>query len=106
MALKVTIPSAPLTAPPTRMALGGDAWFAREKFVDAVGNLNGAITSLQLSSIAGTSAVDQLPANVPVVSFGTGAPGGAGSEGYLYFDTSGSPYTGYVYHSGAWQQFS
>lgn len=58
------------------------------------------------ADLSGTLDVSQLPANVPVVSFGTGAPVSASTEGFLYFDTTGSPYHGYVYHSGAWNQFS
>jgi hypothetical protein len=49
--------------------------------------------------------VQQSIANAPVVSFGTGAPAGTATEGDLYFDTTGSPYHGYVWH-GAWQIFS
>lgn len=41
-----------------------------------------------------------------VVSFGSGAPTGTTDEASIYFDTSGSPYHGYVFHSGAWHQFS
>lgn len=50
--------------------------------------------------------VQQSIASAPTVSFGAGAPGGTSNEGYLYFDTTGSPYHGYVWHLGAWQQFS
>jgi len=50
--------------------------------------------------------VQQSIANVPAVSFGTGVPSGASTEGYLFFDTTGSPYQGYVFHGGSWQQFS
>lgn len=39
------------------------------------------------------------------VTFGTGAPAGQASEGYIYFDTSVSPFQGYVYHAGAWSKF-
>lgn len=55
---------------------------------------------------SGTLAAARLPANVPVISYGVGAPVAASTEGYLYFDTTGTPYHGYVYHSGAWVQFS
>jgi hypothetical protein len=37
-------------------------------------------------------------------SFGSGAPSGTPAELQLYFNTSTSPYTGYVGHSGAWHQ--
>jgi hypothetical protein len=50
--------------------------------------------------------VQQSIAAAPTVSFGIGAPGGTSNEGYLYFDTTGSPYHGYVWHSGAWHIFS
>jgi hypothetical protein len=58
------------------------------------------------SDIAGTLGLGQLPANVPQCSFGAGAPVGSSTEGYLYFDTSATPMHGYVYHAGAWKQFS
>lgn len=58
------------------------------------------------SDVSGSLAAGQLPASVPVISFGTGAPAGSSTEGYIYYDTTGSPYHGYVYHSGAWHQFS
>lgn len=57
------------------------------------------------TDLTGQAMAAQLPANVPVVSFGVGAPTGASTEGYLYFDTTATPYVGYVYHSGAWAQF-
>lgn len=56
--------------------------------------------------ISGILAVGQLPVSVPVVSFGSGAPVGSSTEGFIYFDTSVAPYNGYVYHSSAWHQFS
>lgn len=59
-----------------------------------------------LSALSGQITAGQLPASVPVVSFGVGAPVAASTEGYQYFDTTGSPYHGYVYHSGAWHIFS
>lgn len=45
---------------------------------------------------------------VPSVSFGTASPVGTvtGTEGALYFQTSTTPWTGFVYHSGAWNQFA
>lgn len=46
-----------------------------------------------------------LPANTAVISFGAGVPSGSSTTGYIYFNTSTTPYTGYVYNSG-WQQFS
>jgi hypothetical protein len=39
-------------------------------------------------------------------SFGSGAPSGTPAELQLYFNTSTSPYTGYVGHSGAWHQIT
>lgn len=42
---------------------------------------------------------------VPQVTFGSGAPSGSAATGALYFDTSTSPYTGYVYN-GSWEQFA
>jgi hypothetical protein len=70
--------------------------------------LTGAFAASQpaFSNVSGTLSAAQLPANVPVVSFGSGAPSGSSTEGYIYFNTATGPYTGYVYHSGAWQQFS
>lgn len=68
----------------------------------------GVFTQTQpaFTDISGSLATGQLPASVPVVSFGSGAPAGSSTEGYIYFDTSGSPYHGYVFHSSAWHQFS
>lgn len=43
------------------------------------------------------------PAFLPV--YGSGAPGGSVPHSAVYFDTSASPYTPYVYHSGAWHSF-
>lgn len=57
------------------------------------------------SDVSGLLDVSQLPADVPVVSFGAGAPGGSASEGYLYFDTTLATYAGYVWHSGVWNPF-
>jgi len=70
--------------------------------------LIGAFTASQpaFSDISGNLAAAQLPVGVPVVSFGAGAPSGSSTEGYCYFDTIPSPYSGYVYHSGAWHAFS
>ena len=71
-------------------------------------DLTGAATAAQLpdlSALNGQITAAQLPANSPVVSFGAGAPSAASTEGYLYFDTTATPYVGYVYHSGAWAQF-
>jgi hypothetical protein len=76
--------------------------------VPALSALNGAVTAGQvpaLSALNGAITAGQLPADVPVVSFGAGAPSGASTEGYIYFNTTPSPYVGYVYHSGAWSQF-
>jgi hypothetical protein len=68
----------------------------------------GAFTSSQpaFTDISGTLATAQLPASVPVVSFGVGAPAGSSTDGYLYFDTTVAIYVGYVYHSGGWNQIA
>lgn len=63
-------------------------------------------TQPAFGDISGTLSALQLPVGVPVVSFGAGAPAGTSTEGYIYFNVSGSPYAGYVYHSGGWQAFS
>lgn len=71
--------------------------------------LNGAVTAAQvpaLSLLSGKVTAAQLPSDVPVVSFGSGAPAGASTEGYLYFDTSVAPFQGYVYQAAAWNKFS
>lgn len=47
--------------------------------------------------------------NQPVILVALESVGGtpvAGSEGDLYFQTGGSTYVGWVYHSSAWHQFS
>lgn len=41
-----------------------------------------------------------------LISFGSGVPTGVSTEAYIYFDTSVTPYQGYVYHSAAWNKFS
>ena len=56
--------------------------------------------------ISGNVGAAQLPTNVPVISYGTGAPISASTEGYIYFDTSLSPFQGYVYHNSTWNKFS
>lgn len=78
------------------------------QFVVSYNAATGAFTSAQpdFTDISGSLAAGQLPASVPVVSFGTGAPVGSSTEGYIYFDTTGGPYHGYVFHSSAWNQFS
>ena len=43
---------------------------------------------------------------IPTRSFGTGAPTSVGNQGDFYFDTSASPYHGYVYNAGNWERFS
>lgn len=43
---------------------------------------------------------------VPSVTFGTGVPAGTPAEGALYFDTTGTPYAGYVGRSSAWHAFT
>lgn len=70
--------------------------------------VTGLFTAAQpaFTNISGNLAATQLPADVPVVSFGSGAPSGSSTEGYVYFDTSASPYQGYVFHTGSWQKFS
>lgn len=78
------------------------------EWLDSYSNTTGAFTQSQpgFADISGSLAAGQLPASVPVVSFGTGAPVASSTEGYIYFDTTGSPYVGYVYHMGNWHQFS
>lgn len=52
----------------------------------------------------------QSPIWTPQPTFGTGAPSGtpafptALTAGKQYYDTSTTPYTQYVYHSGAWHE--
>jgi hypothetical protein len=89
-------------APPVTLAKITHQW------LDSYTATTGAFTQSQpaFTDISGSLATGQLPASVPVVSFGSGAPVGSSTEGYLYFDTSGSPYHGYVWHSAAWHQFS
>lgn len=58
------------------------------------------------NNLSGVISPGQLPADVPVISFVVGVPGGSSTEGYIAFNTSTSPYNGYVWHSGAWNQFS
>jgi hypothetical protein len=75
----------------------------------AFSDVSGVATAAQvpaLSGLTGAVTASQLPAGVPVVSFGVGVPVAASTEGYLYFDTTAAPYHGYVFHSGAWVQFS
>ncbi len=43
------------------------------------------------------------PPFLPV--FGTGAPGGSVPTTAVYYDTATSPYTPYIFHSGAWHSF-
>ena len=77
------------------------------EFITAFNAATGAFSQAQpdFTDISGSLAVGQLPADVPQVSFGVGAPAGSSTEGYLYFDTTLAVYVGYVYHSGAWNQF-
>lgn len=65
-----------------------------------------SLAAVDFTDLTGSIATSQLPANVPVVSFGSGSPSGSSTEGYEYFDTSASPAHGWVYHSGSWVQFS
>lgn len=37
--------------------------------------------------------------------YGSGAPGGSVPKSAVYFDTSSTPFTPYIYHSGAWHAF-
>jgi len=78
------------------------------EWLDSYDASTGSFTASQpaFTDISGSLAVAQLPADVPVVSFGVGAPVSVSTEGFIYFDTTGSPYHGYVYHSGAWNIFS
>ncbi len=62
--------------------------------------LSGANVVLSPTNGVGNVTVSIVP------TFGAGAPSGAGVEGQIYFNTSTSPYNGYVYHSGNWQAFS
>lgn len=95
--------------PPTTISLGGveaivpvaHTWINQ---IDTAGVPH--LSQPAFTDILGVLTAAQLPANVPVVSFGTGAPSGSSTEGYIYFDTTGSPYHGYVFHSGAWEIFS
>ena len=63
------------------------------------------LADLTFADVNGILDAAQLPANVPVVSFGTTPPGSA-TEGDIFFNTLVSPYQGFVFHSGAWHQFS
>ncbi len=76
------------------------------KFLTAYASATGVFSNAQpaFTDISGTLAAGQLPATVPLISFGAGAPVGSSTEGYLYFDTTLATYVGYVYHSGAWNQ--
>ena len=64
------------------------------------------------SDPAGSAATAEANANAYTtgrfgITYGTGAPAGVPSTTFaLYFDTTGSPYHGYVYNAGAWHQFS
>lgn len=86
-------------------ALSAAQAFATNGSNVSAGTIAGAYIA-PLSSISGAISATQLPASVPVVGFGVGAPAGSSIEGYIYFDTTGTPYHGYVYHSSAWVQFS
>ncbi len=78
------------------------------QFITAYAAATGVFSQAQpaFSNISGSITTGQLPAQVPVVSYGAGAPVGSSTEGYLYFDTTLAVYVGYVYHSGAWNQIS
>lgn len=83
----VSLVAVPLTTPPTRQSLGnqyskgGDQWFAREKFVDGVGNLNLAVQQLQAVIGLQTSTTSQVTGLLALVngnlSFGDFATGQA-----------------------------
>lgn len=93
-----------LTEPLVPITIGASAHL----WLNSYDSTTGLFTATQpaFTDISGSLAGGQLPANVPVVSYGAGAPAGSSTESFFYFDTTGSPYHGYVYHSGAWQQFS
>lgn len=59
----------PLSTPPTRLALGSgkDTWYAREKTVDAIGNLNIAVQQLQTLVGESSSTANAIDGNL---SFG------------------------------------
>jgi hypothetical protein len=92
---------------PTTSALGGVEANTpvAHQWINAI-NTSGVpqLSQPAFTDISSTLATAQLPTAVPVVSFGTGAPSGSSTEGYLYFDTTLATYVGYVYHSGAWHQ--
>ena len=81
--------------PPANFAAIASQW------IRAYNALTGAFTASQpaFGDLTGT-------AGIPFVSFGAGAPGGASTEGYIYLDTSTTPYQAYVYHSGSWHAFA
>ena len=76
----VSLVAVPLTTPATRQSLGGsytktsDSWFAREKSVDGIGNLNLAVTQLQqvvgLSNSTTTAVTGLLALTNGNLSFG------------------------------------
>jgi hypothetical protein len=60
---------------------------------------------LPLTGTGGKLDPSLLP--IPAPQFGSGSPVGVvnGVEGGLYFDTSASPFNGWVFHSGTWAEF-
>ena len=78
---------------------------AAESHADAVANTaqtNAENFAADASNVSiGTLDGARLP-----VTYGTGAPSGSATENAVYFDTTGSPYHGYVFHGTAWHIFS
>jgi len=75
---------------------GGDA--------NAIGHLVTSSTgTYTLTVTVTTGGADNQP--IILVAMKAAAPI-SGTEGAIYFQTSTTPYTGFVYHSGAWNQFS
>jgi hypothetical protein len=52
-----------------------------------------------------TPAFFRFIALLPTISFGAGAPAGTPTDGQIYFNTTPSPYNGYVGRGGAWHRF-
>lgn len=66
-------------------------------------------SKIVMTSASGTVDASLVPAAAPPVLFGAGAPSPGnpgGEEGQLYFDTSVSPFAGYVWHGALWNSFS
>lgn len=117
----LTVNSAPKWDTARTLSFTGDA--TGSNTVDGSADVATALTLATVNANVGTwgdaTHVGQLTVNAkglvtaaanvaityPIPTFGTGAPSTLVSEGALYFDTTGSPYVGYVQHSGAWHQF-